>query len=100
MCIIGDAKYFKLNERLEREFIKGIIQAALKADINFFYLIRSTPYLLFYVGLILRFTNSNSDEAFSAAKIVLVHDLEIWFIRSLGVLDITKNDGTKTGYDP
>ncbi|CAM2716373.1 unnamed protein product [Rotaria socialis] len=31
MCIIGDAKYFKLNERLEREFIKGIIQAALKA---------------------------------------------------------------------
>jgi hypothetical protein len=31
MCIIGGAKYFKLNERLEREFIKGIIQAALKA---------------------------------------------------------------------
>jgi hypothetical protein len=31
MCIIGGAKYFKLNERLEREFIKGIIQAVLKA---------------------------------------------------------------------
>jgi hypothetical protein len=31
MCIIGGAKYFKLSERLEREFIKGIIQAALKA---------------------------------------------------------------------
>jgi hypothetical protein len=31
MCIIGGAKYFKLNERLEKEFIKGIIQAALKA---------------------------------------------------------------------
>ena len=31
ICIIGGAKYFKLNERLEREFIKGIIQAALKA---------------------------------------------------------------------
>lgn len=31
MCIIGGAKYFKLNQRLEREFIKGIIQAALKA---------------------------------------------------------------------
>ena len=31
MCIIGGAKYFKLNERLEREFIRGIIQAALKA---------------------------------------------------------------------
>lgn len=31
MCIIGGAKYFKLNERLEREFVKGIIQAALKA---------------------------------------------------------------------
>ncbi|CAF3112137.1 unnamed protein product [Rotaria sp. Silwood2] len=32
MCIIGGAKYFKLNERLEREFMKGIIQAALRAD--------------------------------------------------------------------
>lgn len=31
MCIIGGAKYFKMNERLEREFMKGIIQAALKA---------------------------------------------------------------------
>jgi hypothetical protein len=31
MSIIGGAKYFKLNERLEKEFIKGIIQAALKA---------------------------------------------------------------------
>ena len=31
MSIIGGAKYFKLNERLEREFIKGIIQVALKA---------------------------------------------------------------------
>ncbi|CAF4113570.1 unnamed protein product, partial [Rotaria sp. Silwood2] len=31
MCIIGGAKYFKLNERLEREFLKGIIQAALRA---------------------------------------------------------------------
>ena len=32
MCIIGGAKYFKLNERLEREFMKGIIRAALKAS--------------------------------------------------------------------
>jgi hypothetical protein len=31
ICIIGGAKHFKLNERLEREFIKGIIQAVLKA---------------------------------------------------------------------
>lgn len=34
MSIVGGAKYFKLNERLEREFIKGIIQAALKAGKN------------------------------------------------------------------
>ena len=34
MCIIGGAKYFKLNERLEREFMKGIIQAALKAGLS------------------------------------------------------------------
>lgn len=31
MCIIGGAKYFKLSERLEREFMKGIIQAVLRA---------------------------------------------------------------------
>lgn len=32
MCIIGGAKYFKLSERLEREFMKGTIRAALKAS--------------------------------------------------------------------
>ena len=62
---------------------------------QFFNLIRSTSYLIFYVGLILRFTNRNSEETFSAAKIVLAYDLEIWFIRSLGFLGIAKKMGPK-----
>lgn len=31
MCVIGGAKFFKMHERLEREFINGIIQTTLKA---------------------------------------------------------------------
>ncbi|CAF4302333.1 unnamed protein product, partial [Adineta steineri] len=52
-------------------------------------------YLLFYIGLILRFTNTYSEEAFSAAKIVLAYDLEIWFIRSFVFLGIAQNLGPK-----
>ncbi|CAF0911252.1 unnamed protein product [Rotaria sp. Silwood1] len=62
---------------------------------QFFNLIHVTSYLLFYIGLILRFTNTNSEETFSAAKIVLAYDLEIWFIRSLGFLGIAQKMGPK-----
>ena len=62
---------------------------------QFFNMIRVTSYLLFYIGLILRFTNTSSEEAFSAAKIVLAYDLEIWFIRSLAFLGIAQNMGPK-----
>ncbi len=58
-------------------------------------LIHVTSFLLFYIGLILRFTNTYSDGAFSAAKIVLAYDLEIWFIRSLSFIGIAQNMGPK-----
>ncbi|CAF1532094.1 unnamed protein product [Adineta ricciae] len=64
--------------------------------INPFYnVIRVISYLLFYIGLILRFTNTSSDESFSAAKIILAYDLEVWFIRSLTFLSISQKMGPK-----
>ncbi len=62
---------------------------------QFINLIRVISYLLFYIGLILRFTNTYSEEAFSAVKIVLAYDLEIWFIRSLAFLGIAQKMGPK-----
>ncbi|CAF1110172.1 unnamed protein product [Rotaria sordida] len=62
---------------------------------QFFNLIRVTSYLLFYIGLILRFINTDNEETFSAAKIVLAYDLEIWFIRSLSFLGIAQKMGPK-----
>jgi hypothetical protein len=62
---------------------------------QFFNIMRATSYLLFYIGLILRFTNIYSEESFSAAKIVLAYDLEIWFIRSLMFLGIAQKMGPK-----
>ena len=46
MCIIGGAKYFKLSERLEREFMKGIIRAALKA--SKYLKSKSFPFFFFF----------------------------------------------------
>ena len=64
--------------------------------INQFYnTIRLPSYLLFYIGLILRFTNTRSEEDFSSAKIVLAYDLELWFLRSLAFLGIAQNMGPK-----
>jgi len=62
---------------------------------QFFNIMRATSYLLFYIGLILRFTNIYSEESFSTAKIVLAYDLEIWFIRSLMFLGIAQKMGPK-----
>ncbi|CAF1249047.1 unnamed protein product [Adineta ricciae] len=61
----------------------------------FFSSIRVASYLLFYIGLILRFANASTPEEFSSAKIVLAYDLEIWYIRSLAFLGIAKNLGPK-----
>jgi hypothetical protein len=58
-------------------------------------MIRLTSYLLFYIGLILRFTNTRTEEDFSSAKIVLAYDLELWFLRSLAFLGIAQKMGPK-----
>ena len=71
--------------KLKNYFIKNV----------FFSTIRLTSYVLFYVGLILRFTNGSTDEELVAAKIVLAYDLELWFIRSLAFLSIAQKMGPK-----
>ncbi|CAF1277108.1 unnamed protein product [Rotaria sordida] len=58
-------------------------------------LIRITSYVLFYIGLILRFTYASTDENLSVAKIILAYDLEIWYIRSLAFLGVARNMGPK-----
>ena len=64
-------------------------------DKLFFSSIRVCSYILFYIGLILRFANGSSEENLTAAKIVLAYDLEVWFIRSLSFLSIAKKMGPK-----
>jgi hypothetical protein len=61
----------------------------------FFSSIRVASYLLFYIGLILRFTDASTTFDLFAAKIVLAYDLEIWFIRSLAFLGIARQMGPK-----
>jgi hypothetical protein len=63
---------------------------------NLFYsLIRVASYVLFYIGLILRFTYASDEEQLSVAKIILAYDLEIWFIRSLAFLGVARQMGPK-----
>lgn len=62
---------------------------------QFYNLLLLTSYILFYIGLILRFTRTQTIEEFAAAKIVLAYDLEIWFIRSLTFLGIAQKLGPK-----
>ncbi|CAF4433686.1 unnamed protein product, partial [Rotaria socialis] len=74
-----------LNGKLSNYFIKKM----------FFSLTRIASYMLFYIGLILRFTYASTDEELSVAKIILAYDLEIWYIRSLAFLGIARNMGPK-----
>ena len=44
ISIYGGAKYFKINERLEKEFMRGVIEAAATAgNISFLYKSVRTP---------------------------------------------------------
>ena len=47
------------------------------------------------MGLILRYIKSENGETFTAAKIVLAYDLEIWFLRSFAFLGIAQKMGPK-----
>ncbi|CAF1134485.1 unnamed protein product [Rotaria sp. Silwood1] len=58
-------------------------------------LIRITSYILFYIGFILLFTYTFTDEDLSIAKIILAYDLEIWYIRSLAFLGVVRKMGPK-----
>jgi hypothetical protein len=62
---------------------------------QFFNIMGLTSYLLFYIGLILRFTDTYNEEAFFAPKIILAYDLELWYMRSLMFLGIAKHMGPK-----
>ncbi|CAF1154197.1 unnamed protein product [Adineta steineri] len=68
--------YFNWNNRLSNLFL--ILPA----------------YLLFYVGLILRFILRNADN-FSAARIVMAYDLELWFIIAVLFVGVTPDLGPK-----
>ncbi|CAF1230161.1 unnamed protein product [Rotaria sordida] len=71
--------------KLSNYFIKNL----------FITLIHITSYILFYIGFILLFTYASTDENLTVAKIVLAYDLEIWYIRSLAFLGVTRNLGPK-----
>jgi hypothetical protein len=47
ISIIGGAKYFTLNDRLETNFINGIIKVALKSGI-YFKEFKTIPYSFIY----------------------------------------------------
>ncbi|CAM4978058.1 unnamed protein product [Rotaria socialis] len=51
-------------------------------------------YLLFYIGLVLRFTRTDAN-GFAWARIVMACDLELWFIRSVLFIGIAPQLGPK-----
>ena len=59
-------------------------------------MIRVTSYILFYIGLILRCIHVDENrDTFTAARIVLAYDLELWFLRSFTFLGIAQKMGPK-----
>ncbi|CAF4293763.1 unnamed protein product [Adineta steineri] len=46
----------------------------------------AVAFVLFYIGLILRFAYANSAENFNVARIIMAYDLEIWWLRSMSFI--------------
>ncbi|CAF1276333.1 unnamed protein product [Rotaria magnacalcarata] len=57
---------------------------------NLFKIMAIVGFILFYVGLVLRFTYTTTDEEFFAARIVMAIDLEIWWLRSLSFIIVVR----------
>ncbi|CAF4285885.1 unnamed protein product [Rotaria sp. Silwood2] len=84
-----------------RQFLRQDSRSMMGKFSNYFIknlfvsLIRIASYILFYIGLILRFTYASTDEDLSVSKIILAYDLEIWYIRSLAFLGVARKMGPK-----
>ncbi|CAF4870469.1 unnamed protein product [Rotaria sp. Silwood1] len=57
---------------------------------NLFKMMNIVGFILFYIGLILRFTRANTDEQFIAARVIMAIDLEIWWLRSLSFIIVVR----------
>ncbi|CAF1001217.1 unnamed protein product [Rotaria sordida] len=57
--------------------------------------IYAMPYLLFYIGIILYFRSENQSNLFTAARIILAIDLELWYLFSLRFVSAIKLLGPK-----
>ncbi|CAF3948648.1 unnamed protein product, partial [Rotaria sp. Silwood2] len=57
---------------------------------NLFKIMTILGFVLFYIGLVLRFTHANTDDQFTAARVVMAIDLEIWWLRSLSFIIVVR----------
>ncbi|CAF3973574.1 unnamed protein product, partial [Rotaria sordida] len=57
---------------------------------NLFKMLTISGFVLFYIGLILRFTRANTDDQFIAARVIMAIDLEIWWLRSLSFIIVVR----------
>ncbi|UJR11208.1 hypothetical protein I4U23_015389 [Adineta vaga] len=53
------------------------------------------PFLLFYLGILLRYAFGNTPSVLSAARIIMAFDLELWYLRSLKFVIALKFLGPK-----
>ncbi|CAF1621327.1 unnamed protein product, partial [Didymodactylos carnosus] len=53
---------------------------------SFFKQLSLVSYILFYVGLILRFQDATTSASFDAARIVMGYAIEIWILRALSFI--------------
>ncbi|CAF4129196.1 unnamed protein product, partial [Rotaria sordida] len=77
-CIlIEEIHYFCTQDNL------GFLGKTITYFTNYFKLMTLLAIILFYIGLIVRFTRVNSEDSFRAARIIMAIDIEIWWLRSI-----------------
>ncbi|CAF4276359.1 unnamed protein product [Rotaria socialis] len=80
--------------RLTVEYQTRMLERWHKADL-WMLILYAAPYLLFYIGIGIQFGSADEIDLFTAARIVLALDLEIWFLFSLRFVSAVKILGPK-----
>ncbi|CAF0876559.1 unnamed protein product [Didymodactylos carnosus] len=82
---IGYYQYTRSVEYRSDNWVSGLLRKCFYA----------LPYVLFYVGIFLKYEYGNRPNCLTAARIILAFDLELWFLLSLRFLSAIKILGPK-----
>ncbi|CAF1416982.1 unnamed protein product [Adineta steineri] len=87
IMLIEEIHYFASQDSIT---VSGKIESYFR---DLFKIMTLIGFILFYIGLILRFTHADDENEFVAARVIWAIDVELWWLRSLAFIIVIPSLG-------